>query len=290
MSNKPQSPITPAGNAIVEPGPRPPWICVGLPDQVEWTRLRLPIPRLDPRLASLRLIHLTDLHMRRAWCRGYDRLIERINAANADLLLFTGDFVEDKRDYRPAWPMVRRLVEPLRARLGRFAVLGNHDSDMLVTLLQELGIAVIEHQRIRLSPASHTPAAPADASAPAIELIGLPGIERADLDHEFLASLPPRPDGSVRIALAHFPDLFEQIAAAPPDIFLAGHTHGGQICLPGGWPPLTHAPGPRRYATGIHRRGNCWYIVNRGLGAGKIPVRIFCPPQVIEIELVPGGE
>lgn len=289
MSDRPQSPITPAGDAVVEIDEPAPWLCLGLPGKVEWTRLRLPIPRLDRHLEGLRIVHVTDLHMRRRWCGGYDRLIEQINAAHADLLLFTGDFVEDKRDYRPAWSMVRRLVQPLRARLGRFTVLGNHDSDMLATHLAELGISVIEHQRVLVEAKADSPAA-TNSPPPPIELIGLPGIERADLDRDFIATLPPRTEGGVRIALSHFPDLFDDVAPAKPDIYLCGHTHGGQICLPGGWPPLTHARGPRRYATGIHRRGKCWFIVNRGVGAGKIPLRLFCPPQVIEIELVAENE
>lgn len=246
-------------------------LCLGWASGVEWKQAQLPISGLSPDLVGLRLIHITDLHLRRRWCDGYDRLIDRISQARPDLLVFTGDFIDDKRDYRPALPILQRLIRPLRARLGIFGVLGNHDSDMVGVHLVELGVRLIEHRR--------------EIIGGGLELIGLPGIERKDLDRNFVTALPPKTPGQARIVLCHYPDLFDAIRPAAPDLFLSGHTHGGQICLPGGWPPLTHSPLPRRYTRGIHHRDGTWFVVNRGLGAGKIPVRLFCPPEVIEIEL-----
>jgi len=67
---------------------------------------------------------------------------------------------------------------------------------------------------------------------------------------------------------------------------LAGHTHGGQICLPGGWPIITHDTLPRRYAQGVHRWKDSWLIVSRGIGFSSIPLRTWCSGQVMEIVLV----
>jgi predicted MPP superfamily phosphohydrolase len=73
------------------------------------------------------------------------------------------------------------------------------------------------------------------------------------------------------------------------DFFLAGHTHGGQICLPGGWPLITHDRMPRRYSKGIFRFDGTWYIVSRGFGFAGVPVRINCPAEVAEITTVGAG-
>jgi len=70
------------------------------------------------------------------------------------------------------------------------------------------------------------------------------------------------------------------------DFFLAGHTHGGQICTPWGWPLITHDRMPRRYCKGVHRFDGTWYIVSRGLGFAGVPVRINCPSEVAEITTV----
>src|SRR5690606_28219809 len=161
--------------AVDQPGS---WLHVGLPGAVEWKRAQLPIFGLEAELAGTRLVHLSDLHMRPHWGNGYEQIIQQINAANADLLVITGDFVEDKRDYRPAWPSVRRLIEPLRARLGIYGVLGNHDSDMLGVHLADLGVRLIEHQRVIVGNG--------------LELVGFPGVDRIDLDKAFIASLPTR--------------------------------------------------------------------------------------------------
>jgi predicted MPP superfamily phosphohydrolase len=249
------------------------WLQLGLPRSVQWTHVTLPIPGLPPALEGLRLLHLSDLHLRPRWAAGYDRLIERLAADPPDLILFTGDFVEDKRDYRPALPVAQRLVSSLRSRHGTYAIVGNHDGDLLAAQLPSLNATNVEGRHLTL--------------AGGIELLGFPGVERADLDHGFIQSIPPKPPGHVRIALCHYPDLFDTVAAARPDLYLCGHSHGGQVCLPGGVPIITHDRSPGRFVRGIHRRGDCWYIANRGFGAGKLLLRVFCPAEVIQITLEP---
>jgi hypothetical protein len=70
------------------------------------------------------------------------------------------------------------------------------------------------------------------------------------------------------------------------DVVFTGHTHGGQVCLPGGWPPITHDLLTRRFSSGLHRfEGNFWLSVSRGCGFSKYPIRLFCPAEVIELLL-----
>ncbi|HZK82747.1 MAG TPA: hypothetical protein VFC46_16805, partial [Humisphaera sp.] len=116
-----------------------------------------------------------------------------------------------------------------------------------------------------------------------VELIGLPGKDRIELTQEILESFPNRDAQSPRIVLSHFPDHLKRTGGLKADLFLAGHTHGGQICLPGGKPLMSHDSLPRYLCTGAHRVGDTWLVVNRGLGFTGLPIRANCPPEVIEI-------
>jgi hypothetical protein len=121
-----------------------------------------------------------------------------------------------------------------------------------------------------------------------LELIGLPGVDRRDVTQQVLNSFPRREHGVPRIVLSHFPDTLRRAVALRPDVFLAGHTHGGQICLPGRWPILRHDSLPRRLCTGVHRAASTWLVVSRGLGFTNIPLRVFCPTEVVELVLTRG--
>jgi predicted MPP superfamily phosphohydrolase len=91
-----------------------------------------------------------------------------------------------------------------------------------------------------------------------------------------------------RIALAHYPDHLRLMRPLRPDVLLAGHTHGGQICLPGGIPIIRHDTLPRRQARGVHFIDGTWLVNHRGFGYTSLALRVFCPSEVIEIELVKG--
>ncbi|QOV88367.1 metallophosphoesterase [Humisphaera borealis] len=257
------------------------WFQISTPFDFEWNHAKLEIPNLPPQLVGLRIIHLTDLHVRGPWHEAYDCLLERIAQANADLLLFTGDFVDNKKDHSEALPSARRLAEGFRAKQGVYAILGNHDRLHFLPRLLEMPLQAICGERRTIA-----------VNGATVELIGLPGAVRRDLPREFVSQMPPPPlsgDKTVRIVLSHFPDHLLRTAALRPHLFLAGHTHGGQCCLPGGIPILKHDSLPRRLCTGIHRVEDTWLVVGRGFGSTTLQLRIFCPPEVIEIELVRPG-
>ena len=269
----------------------------------------LPHCLVPPPGRSLRIVHLTDLHAHRQWMPAWEALLGELDADEPDLILFTGDFVEDKHDHRPAIPLVRRFIDRLHARLGVFGILGNHDTDLLplnVPRWTTLQLLVGEQVRIddplpRANAPKCHPDAPqghagdrqdpdnvslvrVDGAPPAIDLIGLPGVHREDVHPELLASFPPRRPGDLRIVMTHYPDTAPAIAAAlAPDLVFAGHTHGGQICLPGGRPIITHDRLPHAMSRGLHHVGDSLLIVNRGLGFSGYPLRTFCPAEVTEV-------
>lgn len=254
---------------------RRPWLQFFPPRWIEWGNLRLPIPSLPAELEGLRILHISDLHLKTRWPAAYDGMLARIKKNPPDLLLFTGDFVEDKNDHRPAMPLVRRMVDGWAADAGCFAIHGNHDSYAIGAELRSTGVRFIDGGREVV----HTP------RGGRVELIGLPGRRRRELSKNFLRRMPEKEPGVPRIVLSHFPDHLRRADSLEAELFLAGHTHGGQVCFPTGRPILTHDTLPPPLATGTHRVGRTWLVVSRGLGSTGLPIRAFCAPEVVEITL-----
>ena len=242
----------------------------------EWNQVELTLPSLPPAMSGTRILHVSDLHLRHRWPKHLDEVIERVNANPPELILFTGDFVDDKYDHRAGLLLAQRLIIRLRSKHGMFAIVGNHDTDLLAPHLIRFGVPVIVHQRLVVP-----------VSGGQIELIGLPGPERGDLDERFLHALPPKDPAIPRIVLCHYPDLIRPTlaAGAAPDLYLAGHTHGGQICPPNECPIMRHDTLPHRLCKGAHDVEGTCLVVSRGFGFTTLPVRIFCPAEVIEIVL-----
>ena len=243
----------------------------------EWNRYVVPMPDLPAALDGLKILHLSDFHCRPNWFPEYDELIDRVNRADADLILFTGDFVEDKVDPRAAYPVVKRLVTPMTSRLGFFSILGNHDIDVLRSVAhEEWGVTPVDQRQLILRDAGNT----------SIELIGLAGLERTDLDRAFVDSIPPKQPDTLRVVMNHYPDGLRAAWSLAPDLYLSGHTHGGQLCLPNGFPPNKHDTLPARFIRGAHQIGKTWMFTSRGFGfSSALQLRLFCPAEAVELTL-----
>jgi uncharacterized protein len=252
------------------------WVRAGPGQGFDWNRYDLPVPQLPATLENLRILHLSDTHLTSHWHGWFEALIARIRRDPPDLILFTGDFVDHKMDHRPALPILARFFTQLSARLGIYAVTGNHDGDLLGPRLQGWGVNFINRTCVRL-----------ESDRAAIELIGLPSIQREDFDPDFVSQIADHAVGVPRIILGHYPDQVRFVASLQADAMLVGHTHGGQICLPGGIPLMTHDTLPRSMAKGAHRVGKTLLVVNRGLGRMRWTLRLFCPAEVVELKLKP---
>jgi predicted MPP superfamily phosphohydrolase len=192
-----------------------------------------------------------------------------LRAAAPDVLLLGGDFVGFEAD---AIDWLAPLLGSIPAPLGRFAVLGNHDrwtdADYIGRRLEDAGIQLLVNRNVRL-------AAPAD------------GLWICGLDDDRHG----RPDGAAalegadaaRIVLMHSPSGLLELGSQRFDLALCGHTHGGQIALPGGIPLLLPAgPLSRRYARGRFDLGEGrTLIVSVGLGCGGLPIRTFATPEIL---------
>ena len=201
--------------------------------------------------------------------------LERARAALADarpdLLVLGGDFVfldatPARADALSAW--VSGI--PMAPGGVRAAVMGNHDlwtrHDRIEAALERSGVEVLVNRAVTLPP-------PHDD----VRLVGLdePWTGAPDIG----AALGPGHDG-VTLAVAHSPDGVPHFAGADVSLILCGHTHGGQVALPGNrWVVMPSEVG-RRYPFGLHRDGDTWIYVSRGLGNVEVPIRTFAPPDV----------
>jgi predicted MPP superfamily phosphohydrolase len=249
-------------------------------DAVWWEPRRLVVerhtlsfPDLPPELDGLKVVHLSDLHRGVAVGQAeIERAVELANALRPDLVLLTGDYVTLGRHY--AAPCAAAL-SGLRAPLGRFAVLGNHDhwasTERVIAELQHAGITVLRNQSQPIGRRG------AD--------LWVVGVDDAFVHrHDPEAALRGVPAPAFKIALVHVPDLADEIARHPVQLQLSGHSHGGQVCLPGIGPLLLPRMG-QKYPMGHRRVGRLQLYTSRGVGRIPPAVRLFCPPEVALLTL-----
>ncbi len=235
-------------------------------------RLELRFPGLPPAFDGFRLLQLTDLHV--------DALPEAMEAARriaaeqeADLCVLTGDYrFRVSGPHAQILPGLRALRDSLRTAEGVVAVLGNHDSAAMVEDFEALGIRVLVNETMSLARAGET-----------IHLTGTDDVHYyfTAAACEALAAAPP----GFKIALIHSAELADVAAEQGFALYLAGHTHAGQVCLPGGRPILTHMSRFRRYAAGLWRHGAMQGYTSSGVGVSALPVRFNCPGEVVLITL-----
>jgi len=235
--------------------------------QIGVTQAALPVLGLPPALDGLRIGFLTDVHHSRTLPAGdVTRAVDLVMAQRPDLIVLGGDYVTFG-DRAFVGPVAERLA-PLRAPHGVFAILGNHDDDrdMPAALLQH-HIAVLKDTRTRL-----------DVRGEGLELAGVRFWTRRP---EEVARVLRGAAGTV-ILLAHDPRRLTEASALNVPAVLSGHTHGGQVVLPG-----VGALARRRFPVlaGLGSRENTSIFVSRGIGTVYVPIRINCPPEVAMVTL-----
>ncbi|SDQ18146.1 Predicted phosphohydrolase, MPP superfamily [Quadrisphaera sp. DSM 44207] len=263
---------------------------------------RASAPVLRPGQAPMTVLHLSDLHLtparRRevAWVRALADL-------EPDLVVDTGDNLASAA----AVPVALEALEPLLARPGAF-VLGSNDyfgprpanpaqyllgpsrqdrrreplpTGDLVAALSAAGWADLTNARARLSVAGRR-----------VDLVGVDD-PHLGLDRYLDVAGPADPDADLTVGVAHAPyrRVLDAMTADGCDLLLAGHTHGGQLCVPGFGALVTNCDLPRSHAKGLHRwqrgRASTWLHVSAGLGTSPYArVRFACPPEATLLTLV----
>lgn len=249
--------------------------------RIAHTRLRVELPGLEQRLAGLRVVQISDLHIgNQLEGERLARMVERVNATEPDLVAITGDLFHDDPRHLPE----ACHLDGLRARYGVFAILGNHDANVGADRVADAlarhapNVRLLRDELVRLP-------LPAPLYVAGVEDPGGRWFERR-LRYRVLETLRARwPGDGPLLLLAHQPEVFEHAADLGYPLVLAGHTHGGQLALPlpGGHWNLARVMTP--LTRGVYRRGTCTMYVNRGLGVGGPAMRFHCSREIATIEL-----
>ncbi len=229
------------------------------------------LPGLKTGGRGVRVAHISDFHFRR-WTPVLDQARWRLMVPDYDLLVVTGDFSTLARKWRHAGSMCRRFFDGVSPRLGVYAVLGNHDSPRLVNQ-PGLPFQWLRNEHTRI-----------DVDGGPLYLVGVDQCEGQFGDTS--AALAGIPDAAPAVMLAHYPSTAFDLKSGRVQLMLSGHTHGGQICLPGVGAIFTNDRIPSRMARGLHRIGETLVNVSAGIGtSGSLPFRWGCPPEVSMITL-----
>ena len=242
-------------------------------------RRRVGVPGLPAPLAGLRVLHLSDLHVG-ARHSGARHIRAAAAALPADLIVVTGDLVHGSRTI----PRCAELLGELRAPLGVYAVLGNHDysyphchvnTATLVAAIEGRGVRVLRNT-----------AEPVSWRGATLWLAGVDDPHRRR--HDLAATLAAIPDDACTLLLAHSPDVLAELEPGRVALVLVGHTHGGQVRLPGLPAIVTRTRMRLRDPYGLRRL--CGTLVHFHSGMGSpTPLRFRMPPEGVLLELVPAA-
>jgi hypothetical protein len=225
----------------------------------------------------LTIVHLTDLHFEHV-TRREEAVLAQLDTIQPDLILLTGDYVSDDYVHDPVvLEQTQAFLSLLSAPYGVYAITGATDYPDVVPIFEDLPIRLLDNE---------------------VEVLNLPMVELAlvgvshlgfDTDRRNLERLMRNvPNDVYTILLYHTPDLIETASTEEIDLYLAGHTHGGQVRLPFYGALITFSRYGKQYEMGQFQVGETTLYVSRGLGMDGTPlprVRFLCPPEVVVFEL-----
>jgi predicted MPP superfamily phosphohydrolase len=244
------------------------------PEDIQVARVDVRIPGLPEAADGLLIGHLSDIHCDcpRAVQRAA-RAAKLLRSKNPDVVFLTGDYITHKAHER--MPAAAEALQSLSdAPFGSFAVLGNHDwwsgdPDFVEEQLKNAGITVLRNRSVLLR--NH------DVWAVGLE-------QRCDNLQNPELALRGVPKDAIKLLLIHEPDYADE-APAGFALQFSGHSHGGQVRIPG-LPPLHVPTYGRRYPEGLQQAKNHLVYTTRGVGMIGPKVRLFCPPEVAVIRLI----
>lgn len=221
-----------------------------------------------------RILHLSDLHLDSIEGLG-ESIARTIAPLSFDLCVITGDFKYTRHgEYRQILSPLQHILAAVTAADGTYAVLGNHDTQAMAEDIEALGIHLLANQTVSLARNN--------------QRVFLTGVDDPhDYYTEAATECLEKPVDGFRILLAHSPELYRIAAANKFGLYLCGHSHGGQICLPGGWPLMTCLSTGKQFFKGLWRHRGMIGHTSTGCGTAKIPVRFNCRPEITVLTLEP---
>lgn len=247
------------------------------PLSVSVSRLEIRSEKLSPDAPPIRVIQLSDIHLVTYGPRER-RVVARVNRLRPDLILLTGDYVNVVN--KESFEALRQMLGDLKAPYGIYAVTGNIDLSLGVMgplAFEPTGVRVLNNEMVDL-----------DIQGQQIQMVGLSAHGSIFSGLRQMEKLEEQPSDRFRLLLFHYPDFIKLAPRAHIDLYLAGHTHGGQVRLPFYGALIIDSLWEEDYEMGHYDVEGTTLFVSRGIGfsGGYEPqVRFRCPPEVVLITL-----
>ncbi len=217
---------------------------------------------------GFKILHLSDIHIEGIPDKG-KILANKIASLDYDLCILTGDYrFLSFGEYLPTIDKIKAVINTVNCEYGIIGILGNHDCIHMVPELESIGIRMLINESLKLVKNGDS--------------IWISGVDNPSFHTcaSISGALRQIPAEDFTILLAHSPGLLREARRRLVDFYLCGHTHGGQLCLPGGTPIITKAKCERRYAIGAWNYKGMKGYTSKGTGASGLPIRLYCPPQI----------
>lgn len=226
---------------------------------------------LPEQFDGYRILHLTDPHFDQDERIG-EAIVRAVDGVEADLCVLTGDYrAASDGPYAQVLPPIARLRDAIAVRDGICATLGNHDSYQMAEAFEAMGLRVLANETLRI-----------DRGGQFMSVTGLDDVNRYYTPQADMALQATEPFGADHfgLALVHSAEMAAEAAAAGYAMYLCGHTHGGQISLPGGVPVLTNLTRNRGFAAGAWSCGEMAGYTSPGAGVSGVMARFHTRGEV----------
>jgi predicted MPP superfamily phosphohydrolase len=242
------------------------WRGVSNAAKVELRHNTIVSPHLPRAFDGYTILQLSDLHVEMS-LPAMHKVIALMNDLDYDLCVLTGDY---RGDTYGRYDTTLAEMAKIRAALNGtvYGVLGNHDTICLVPGLEKMGIKMLLNESVTI-----------ERGGERIHLAGIDDAHFYQMDNIERAALAIPHDG-FSILISHTPEIYRQAAHADFNVLLSGHTHGGQICLPGDIPITLDSVLPRSMGAGPWQHHEMIGYTSVGAGVCIVPVRFNCPPEI----------
>ena len=240
---------------------------------IRLTELEVPLRQLPPSFDGFTILHITDPHFD-SMPGVAEKILSLTDGLEFDICVLTGDYrLSIYGKFRQVLPSLETLVNGIASKEGFVATLGNHDTVFMVDPFEERGVRMLINETIRITRGEDT--------------IYFTGVDDPHYYYTPMAdeALEMAPDGC-KIALIHSPELYDLAEEFGYSLYLAGHTHGGQITLPDGRPIIKHLNNGKQFAKGLWHHNDMIGYTSNGAGSSGIPVRFNTRGEITRVTLV----
>ena len=242
--------------------------------KIEINKHRIVFSNLPEAFDGFKILHLTDLHIDSV--KGLeDAIIEQIKKVDFDLCVLTGDYRQASSGvFTHILKPIQKISKQIQSEFGPLAILGNHDTYLMVNYEEGSGMRLLINETVELKRGN--------------DKIIISGTDDPFSYYTDASLMAFTPEDGFKIALVHTSELADIAVENNYDLYLCGHTHGGQICLPGGKALISHQAEGNTYIKGFWKKDKMKGYTSAGCGVSGVPLRYNCPPEITIFELKKG--